>query len=74
VTRAAKRARAGRAQANRATFWNEKLAAATSPEERATVWMNLARSVAARAERDGDPSLWNALAETLQEFHSRHGK
>ncbi|MYW04693.1 hypothetical protein GT354_41780 [Streptomyces sp. SID3343] len=63
-----------RAQLNRAKFWNEKLAAAQSPEERATVWLNLARSVAARAERDGDTSVWDALAETAQEFHNRHGK
>lgn len=65
---------AKRAQANRARFWNEKLAAATTAEERATVWMNLCRSVAARAERDGDPKVWDDLAEHLHTFHNRHGK
>ncbi|MFE3206315.1 hypothetical protein [Embleya sp. NPDC059237] len=62
-----------RAAANRALHWNRKLAEAQTPEQRATVWLNLARSAAARAEREGDTSVWDALAEVAQEFHTRHG-
>jgi len=63
-----------RAQANRAKFWNERLAAAATAEERATVWQNACRSLAIRAEREGSDEVWKALAECLHGFFREHGQ
>ncbi|MFI1962436.1 hypothetical protein ACH46L_31715 [Streptomyces althioticus] len=38
---------------------------ARGPKGEAASWWDYARAIATRAERDGDPELWNHLARTL---------
>ncbi|MFI1386666.1 hypothetical protein [Embleya sp. NPDC020886] len=68
------RRRRTRTVANRAKFWNDRLAGADSAEERATVWQNACRSLAVQAERDGRDEVWEALAECLHTFFREHGQ
>jgi hypothetical protein len=61
-----------RRQANQAKHWNGKQAEAQTPADHAAVWWDACRSVAYRAERNGDPKVWAELKTTLYEFFSRH--
>jgi hypothetical protein len=41
---------------------------ARGPRGLATVWWDQARAIAARAERRGDPQLWEHLARSLENW------
>ncbi|WP_331759875.1 hypothetical protein [Streptomyces anulatus] len=57
---------------NRAKFWNERIAEATTDQERATVWQNACRTLAAQAQREGRPDVWRALTNHLHDFYKHH--
>lgn len=57
---------------NRAKFWNARLAEATTDQERATVWQNACRTLAAQAEKDGRLDVWRALTTHLHDFYKRN--
>lgn len=42
--------------------------AARGPKGVAAVWWDQARAIATRAEREGDPELWEHLARTLENW------
>ncbi|GAA0924893.1 hypothetical protein GCM10009549_45660 [Streptomyces thermoalcalitolerans] len=41
---------------------------ARGPKGLAAVWWDHARAIATRAEREGDPALWDHLARTLENW------
>lgn len=59
-------------QKNRAEFWNEKQAKATTPEARAAIWYDACRMLARKAEKDGRPPLWDDVARHLHSFFQHH--
>lgn len=60
-----------RQEQNRARFWSERVAAARTDQERATVWQNACRTVAVQAAKDGRPEVWADLVKHLHAFY-RH--
>ncbi|WTX00951.1 hypothetical protein OG216_46850 (plasmid) [Streptomycetaceae bacterium NBC_01309] len=59
---------------NRARHWNGRVASAQTDRDRAGVWYDASRTVAAQAERDGRPEVWADLVQTLHDFFQRHAK
>ncbi|GAA2359204.1 MULTISPECIES: hypothetical protein [Streptomyces] len=57
---------------NRAKFWNARISEAKTDQERATVWQNACRTVAAQAEKDGRPEVWAELVKHLHAFYRHH--
>ncbi|WP_042370532.1 hypothetical protein [Streptacidiphilus neutrinimicus] len=60
--------RASRAQ-NQAKHWEDRQAAATTPQQQAAVWYDACRMLAANLEAAGKPEVWTRLAEQLRGFY-----
>ena len=54
-----------------AAHWNARQDAAADDRELAYVWIDRARSLAAKAEKGGDTHAWYSLVEALHDWCSR---
>lgn len=61
-----------RSRQNQATFWNAKVAAATTPEQVVAVWYDACRMVAKKSKNLGKPEVETELANLLHDFYRRH--
>jgi hypothetical protein len=61
-----------RSKQNQTNFWNQKVAAATTPEQVVAVWYDACRTVAKKAKRLGRPEVETELANVLHDFFRRH--
>lgn len=62
-------ARGRRSMANTARFWNDRVEAAETDPEKASLWWAAARKVAVQSN---DPKVWADLVRTLHDFYRRH--
>ncbi|MFI8085847.1 hypothetical protein ACIF6L_34285 [Kitasatospora sp. NPDC086009] len=57
---------------NKAKHWNAKQASATTPADRAAVWFDACRTLAAQAEKQGSVELFRKLEAQLHQFFLDH--
>lgn len=53
-------------------FWNDRQAAATTPEQVVAVWFDACRMVAKKASKAGRPEVTRELASHLHDFYMKH--
>lgn len=64
--------KARRTHANQTRFWNERQAAAKTPQEHVEVWFDACRKLAVNAEQNGDSTVAAKLASHLHDFFVAH--
>ncbi|MDG5807896.1 hypothetical protein P9869_35670 [Streptomyces ossamyceticus] len=65
---------ASRSQANQNKHFADRVAAARRPAARASVWWDRARSIAVKAEREGDEEAWNVLCRFLENYGQHYAQ
>ncbi|PNG18630.1 hypothetical protein [Streptomyces cahuitamycinicus] len=63
-----------RSLANQNKHFGDRVAAARTPGARASIWWDKARSIAAKAERQGDEEAWNILCRFLENYAQHYAQ